>query len=569
MEKIKLGYEIPTGEAIEIQPSHLIVTGLTQLSGKTTTLEALITRSGLKAVVFRTKPGERGFSEGNRATPYFKEKSDWQYVSSLLEATLKEKLKFERSWIMNVCKGTSSLLEVKRNIEQQLANPKLSGLNRSVYTTLDEYLNLIMPQISVTVFSQILELQPGVNVMNLERLKDELQSLVIRSVLETVLYEMNNVIVVIPEAWKFLPQGMGNPCKQAAEKFIRQGATNNNFLWIDSQDIAGIDKTPLKSVSTWILGYQSELNEVRHTLNQMPIPKKLRPGEDELMRLPLGHFYLCTQKGSKKVYVQPVWLDNDTAVKISKGEEEIPQGKNTSFELKKLNMDLVYKPMVIDPLYNPLEANKKLSQEINELRKDFFDKLKDFYDALIQLNNLINSIKPEINEDLIISKILQKIPVPKILPVAGPAKPVYDMETIIAEVIKRMPPSSGSVTYQVAPLDKIKRDFIEEIRLKIVNDIKTLSPDEKKALRYIESKDAGIAANEVITKCFFWAQGQSTSVKMSNIFKPLSSKEFIEKTDGGRYKKGLKKCIEKYMTGHDATAEEIELLYNYLLTELI
>ena len=47
-ENIKLGYEIKTGKVISINPSHLIVTGITQLSGKTTTLEALIKRSRLK-----------------------------------------------------------------------------------------------------------------------------------------------------------------------------------------------------------------------------------------------------------------------------------------------------------------------------------------------------------------------------------------------------------------------------------------------------------------------------------------------------------------------------------------
>ena len=39
-EMIKLGYEIKTGKEVGINPSHLIVTGLTQLSGKTTTLGA-------------------------------------------------------------------------------------------------------------------------------------------------------------------------------------------------------------------------------------------------------------------------------------------------------------------------------------------------------------------------------------------------------------------------------------------------------------------------------------------------------------------------------------------------
>ena len=208
------GGEVGSAEPIGIPPSHIIVTGVTQLSGKTTTLEALIKRSGLKAIVFKTKPGERGFNEGIPCPPYFKEKADWQSVLSLLEATLKENLKFERSWIMTACKGAASLLDVKRKIEQQLANSKLRDLHRSVYTTLDEYFNLILPQLSVISFSRTLEVQDGINIMDLERMKDELQSLMIRSVLETVLHEMHDTIVVIPEAWKFLPHERGNPCKQ-------------------------------------------------------------------------------------------------------------------------------------------------------------------------------------------------------------------------------------------------------------------------------------------------------------------------------------------------------------------
>ena len=59
--EILLGYEIKTAKPVKIKPSHLIVTGVTQLSGKTTTLETLIKRSGLKAIVFKTKIGERSF----------------------------------------------------------------------------------------------------------------------------------------------------------------------------------------------------------------------------------------------------------------------------------------------------------------------------------------------------------------------------------------------------------------------------------------------------------------------------------------------------------------------------
>ena len=51
---ILLGYEVGTGEPVTLQPQHLAVTGQTQQSGKTTTLEALVSRSGATALTFIT-----------------------------------------------------------------------------------------------------------------------------------------------------------------------------------------------------------------------------------------------------------------------------------------------------------------------------------------------------------------------------------------------------------------------------------------------------------------------------------------------------------------------------------
>ena len=47
---IHLGYEIGTGKRVSIPLNHMAVIGQTQVSGKTTTLEALVDRSGLRAI---------------------------------------------------------------------------------------------------------------------------------------------------------------------------------------------------------------------------------------------------------------------------------------------------------------------------------------------------------------------------------------------------------------------------------------------------------------------------------------------------------------------------------------
>jgi hypothetical protein len=97
---VLLGYEVGTGLPVEIPLKHMVVTGQTQESGKTTTLEALVARSGVKAVAFVTKRGEGSFANARTIGPYFREQADWQFVASILEASRGEKLKFERAWII-------------------------------------------------------------------------------------------------------------------------------------------------------------------------------------------------------------------------------------------------------------------------------------------------------------------------------------------------------------------------------------------------------------------------------------------------------------------------------------
>jgi hypothetical protein len=78
-DTVRLGFEIQTGREIEIPIRHLAVIGQTQESGKTTTLEALVERSGRKAVAFVTKRAEATFTRARRIPAYFRERADWQF----------------------------------------------------------------------------------------------------------------------------------------------------------------------------------------------------------------------------------------------------------------------------------------------------------------------------------------------------------------------------------------------------------------------------------------------------------------------------------------------------------
>ena len=343
---IRLGYEVKTGRAVDIPIAHTAVTGQTQQSGKTTTLEALVHRSGRKAIAFITKRGEGSFRDATPIQPYFRDGANWEFVAAILEASQKEKLKFERSWIIDACKGAATLADVACNVKNSLDGVRTAayqawedepapkgkkkrksppewrikpagGLNRSVLTTLDAYLDNVVPMLAKLPYTNALTLRPGLNVMDLSDYTTEVQGLVIRSVLKWVYERETKVIVIIPEAWEFIPQNRSSPVLLAAEELIRKGAALENFLWIDSQDIAAVHKSVLRSVGVWILGVQREANEIKRMLHHIPNPT---PSPSEIMMLKRGEFFTSFKDQIRKVYVQPFWIVNAHAEAVARGE---------------------------------------------------------------------------------------------------------------------------------------------------------------------------------------------------------------------------------------------------------
>ena len=570
--KVKFGYEIPTGNEININLAHTVITGLTQEAGKTTAIMGLIKRSGLKALIIKTKIGEKAVTEGSIIPPFYRDNFDWEYAVELLESSRKEKLKFERSWIIKYSKTANTLLEFKNNIDNALSKEKIRDLDKNVLITLQAYLEKILPELQYAPLSKTLDLRDGINIMDLERFKEETQTLVIRSVLNEVLLKEKNTIIIIPEAWRYLPEKVNSPVKRPAESFIRQGATNNNFLWLDSQDITGVSKVILKQVSNWILGYQREKNEIERTLDQLPLPKKSKPKSEEIATLHLGEFYVATSNFTVKAYAQPSWLEDSVAKKIALGKvmvEDIDQpiyiAPHQIIHTKNKSLDYE-KQTTIPALF---DTNKK----INELRVDFISNRNDFFNKFEQINDSIRNIQTElfsikqhapiINEDEIVMRVLQKIPI------NNPNNSVMDKELIIKEVISRIP-KSGNVIYEVAPLEKIKKDFLEEAKNKIITDIMILSNNSKKLLRYLETRKVGCSVNEISMKCFLYPSGTGGYSKIVNdAVKELSTILVGYKHNNGKCHGRLKERIKDLLGVHEASEQEIEQVYNHILMNLL
>lgn len=576
--KIKFGYEIDTGKEIEIPASHTVITGLTNLAGKTTAIMGLIQRSGLKAIVIKTKIGEKAITEGSIIPPFYKESFDWEYAVELLESSRKEKLKFERSWIIKYAKTAANILEFKKNIDNALAEGKLRELEKSVLITLQAYLEKIIPELTYAPLSHTLDIKEGINIMDLERFKEETQGIIIKSVLEEVLNKEKGVIVIIPEAWRYLPEGVNSPVKRPAVSFIRQGATNENYLWIDSQDITTVSKVILKQVSNWILGYQSEKNEIERTLDQLPIPKMDKPKSDEIATLKTGQFFVATPDFTKKAYAQPSWLSDEDAKKVALGKikvEDLEQPVHIAPYQVVAREQKTQEPRELASS-NSLLFNKKLI----ELREDFISNRNDFFNKFGQINDTISKIFEEIykirneskkaDEDEIVMRVLQKMPVKADFNFnPAPAYSSSDKEALIREVLARVPKSAGSVTYEVSPLEKIKKDFLEEAKNKILSDISSLSDDAKKILKYLEQKGAGCKTAEIVTKGFLLVNGGGNSDKINKGIKELETISVARKDKGGTSFGRLKDRIKELLLNFEATEDEIENIYNHTLANLL
>lgn len=326
MTTIPLGFEVATGVAVEIPLAHTFVTGQTQLSGKTTTLRAIVERSGQRALAFVTKRGEE--FAGRRIMPYLPRQGaqpiHWRLVETILASALGErKLKYERLWIINAAKGALSLQHVRDNVDRLLAKTKgQNSRSLDAYVLIREYLDLVLPDMRALAAAETLDLQPGLNVMDLTGVGLQLQALVIRAALEHINLHESGVLTVFPEAWEFAPRGRSAPAKDEAIAMIRKGAVLKNFLLCDSQDIAGVDTVVRQGASVWILGVQRELNELRRTIQMIPAGIK-RPKPEDVAQLELGEFYACWGRHAIRTYVQPGWMPAGLAWRVATGQLDV------------------------------------------------------------------------------------------------------------------------------------------------------------------------------------------------------------------------------------------------------
>lgn len=365
-----VGFELGTGDPVGAEIHHLAIFGLTQRAGKTTGLEAFISRlpPEFHVLVFRTKRGDLGFENATRIPFFFRERTDWQFVEGLISAHLLEKARIYRGDIMRACQGATTLLDVWNNVKEFLKNSRAGSWPEKIYTELDQYFSEIVPAISQLDFSRDLFLEDKVNLMDLEDLSPAMQQLLISAAVDRIMEARENTIVVLPEGRDFIPGDRRTPANLAIENLVRKGATLHNFLSIDSQSLTGLDLNVMRNVGVWIFGRQDLDLEIERTAKAIPggIARA-----DDVKSLRTGQFYVVQEGKARKVYVWPSWLSQSEAVEVAKGAEAVPRPQSQK-ELVRAPVSRKADSKVSEVELTDskvMEQLQKMQQEIENLKK--------------------------------------------------------------------------------------------------------------------------------------------------------------------------------------------------------
>lgn len=561
--RLHLGYEIGTGTPVSIPLHHLAVTGLTRLAGKTTAIEGLLSRlpPGMKSLVFRTKRGEVAFDGAHSVTPFYRQQTDWEYVESLLEAAMKEKLRLERSFIIRACKGAESLRDVYEHISSERSQAR-RGFDESVWTNLQAYFEKILPELETNPFSETLDLTDGLNVMDLGHLPEEVQALVISACLDHIWQEGRDTIVVIPEAWAFLPQQRGNPVKWAAQHVIREGGAVGVYLYLDSQDITGIDKSVLKSVDIWLLGRQREKNEVQRVLEQ--IPTKNKPTADAVMTLPIGHFFVAAEDWIKEVYAQPSWSTDDEAAEHAKSngvgtgtpavsvEQPPPPAKTPNVPTQLEEVATLRRQLNNErrQLEGALEKEEEAMAALGEAR----DTIVSLEERLRPLETFVNAFRDVIGDNNLVGTTNRG------MEAIGP----QHIASIARQVAEYLGPGHGTTV--VAPLEAMKAKYQQEAIERLMQIIAGLDKRQRRALELLVAVDKPTRYTELATELGYRADGGSYSTFSQGIKEMI--KVDLVKEDGHGLRAGLKSKLCTVLARYNPPADILEDTYAHLLAAL-
>jgi len=388
-------FSVPSGESIMLEPFHYAIIGQTQFSGKTTLAKRLsdwAMTEGYKVLVFDTKETESDYSGVGVQVPVcLRETTDSFVLIGLLESMFRRRLTPYYATLSRLTEGAKGFGDIIARAEELEAKTKSAWLRDACRVLYDLLKRLQNETAKVKTVPQ-LKLYNGINRMAINDFSLEAQQLIVKNAFEDALrIYKRNLILVIDEAFKFLPQGYSSPATRAVMNVITQGAKTGLYVWISTQFLAVTDKDPLKACAVKFLGTQDHITEVKHTLDLIPEVRG-KFSSDDIMKLKLGHWILVRKRPPfvGVVYALPAGVPKPIGVEVAKGIRT-PEFVRDHFLKPKLEVD--------EDLWKEkyVELEKKFAdirtEIFNELKKEFEGKIEDerqkaYHEALAKVEEI-------------------------------------------------------------------------------------------------------------------------------------------------------------------------------------
>jgi hypothetical protein len=372
-------FTVPSGEPVSLEPFHYAIIGQTQFSGKTTLIKRLadwVAAVGYMVLVFDTKETEADYAGfGNEISVCLRETTDSFVLIGLLESMFRRKLTPYYATLSRLTEGAKGFDDIIARAKDLEARTKSSWL-KDACRVLYDLLERLQSETSKVETVPQLKLYPGINRMVINDFSLEAQQLIVKNAFEDALrIYKRNLILVIDEAFKFLPQGYSSPATRAVMNVITQGAKTGLYVWISTQFLAVTDKDPLKACAVKFLGTQDHITEVKHTLDLIPEARG-KFSADDIMRLRLGHWVLVRKRPPfvGVVYALPVDVPESVGVDVAKGIRT-PEYVRDQFLKSKMEVDETVWKEKYEQLKS--EFDKKVEEERQKAYREALEKVDE------------------------------------------------------------------------------------------------------------------------------------------------------------------------------------------------
>lgn len=264
------------------------------------------------------------------------------------------------------------------------------------------------------------------------------------------------------------------------------------------------------------------------------------------MTLKRGHFFLSSHNGVRKVYVQPTWMGDNDAFLIAKGVVNVA-------EIPRPDIPEIA-PAVPSPQPSATFDDTNPCRETAALREQFDSKIRELERVQQeQYQQIMKSIQDRrkafqdqfssiaLDEPTIVNQVLQKVNAQQ-----STRGPPVNEEQLVQKVLARIPTPTGNVVYAIAPLEKIKKDFLQRAKDKVYGDVAALDAYQKQALKFVETQGKGCTLVLILEKCFHLSGSSGGSrQKLSENVSAMAATGLMRKDKNSTAYPGLKERIKE------------------------